>query len=248
MLAADLMAPTQLVADSPSDGWPPGDLHRLWRSQPEAHKWLHYFPIYEEILTPIRLKPIKLLEIGVYRGASLRMWRDFFPNATSVVGLDIDPATAQYTDESRGIHCRIGSQFERSFLRSVVQEFGRFDVIIDDGSHRSSHMIASFNDLFLDGLSSPGLYIAEDVHCGYWRTHRDARDSFMDLCKVLMDLIHAKYEPCHEEMQYRLNHPHRLASLDVPRVTTALQEIRIFDSIVVLRKNENKFLPVSVHS
>jgi hypothetical protein len=50
---------------------------------------------------------------------------------------------------------RIGSQADPEFLRRVVREFGPFDLIIDDGSHHSSHIIATFNHLFDAGLKDP---------------------------------------------------------------------------------------------
>jgi len=65
----------------------------------------------------------------------------------------------------------IGSQDNPSFLTSVAQERGPFDIIIDDGSHLSTHIITSFQSL-IDHVADKGLYIVEDVHATYWKGFR----------------------------------------------------------------------------
>src|SRR5215203_706034 len=51
---------------------------------PSGH---NYTPYYEEYLQHRRFRALTLLELGVWKGASLRMWRDYFPSAT-IVGID----------------------------------------------------------------------------------------------------------------------------------------------------------------
>lgn len=56
---------------------PAEDLYQIWRTIPGGHKWWHYFRIYESIIGPLRGQPIRLLEVGVYKGGSLAMWRNY---------------------------------------------------------------------------------------------------------------------------------------------------------------------------
>jgi hypothetical protein len=51
-----------------------------------------YMNVYGPILAPLRSKPIKLLELGVLAGESLRLWQEYFWNGT-IVGLDLRPVT-----------------------------------------------------------------------------------------------------------------------------------------------------------
>ena len=82
---------------------------------------------------------MRILEIGVLRGASLRLWKSYFHHSnTSLIGVDIAPECARFDAPSDGIHVRIGSQADSEFLARVVDEFGPFDLIIDDGSHHST--------------------------------------------------------------------------------------------------------------
>jgi len=97
-------------------------------------KWTHYFPIYERFLAPWVNKTVNFLEIGVSEGGSLQMWKSYLGPLSTIVGVDIDPSCKQI--EENGIKIRIGDQSSESFLTSLVDEFGTFDVVIDDGSHQ----------------------------------------------------------------------------------------------------------------
>ena len=105
----------------------------------------------------------RLLEIGVYHGASVRMWREFLPNA-HIVGLDVNQTAAAHADDRIAIE--IGDQADPATLRRLVKAHGPFDVIVDDGSHIWTHQIISFETLF-PSLTPGGLYILEDVHTSY---------------------------------------------------------------------------------
>jgi hypothetical protein len=223
-------------------------LYQLWRQhKPRAHKWAHYFEAYHALFMLRRAHALRILEIGVYQGASLRLWRQYFDDPRTVlVGIDIDPTCVQFDSPRDNVHVRIGSQADAAFLEQVVRDFGPFDIIIDDGSHLSSHMIASFNHLFATALQDDGIYMVEDLHANYWTPYRDTRQSFLDLCKELMELMHVQYtratlvewlresESDSESAQF---------SLDLPVIATMIKEIRVFDSIVAIHKTRREYLP-----
>jgi len=105
----------------------------------------------------------KVLEIGVQRGGSLKLWEKLFD--AKVIGVDIDPACAAYGD---GInrHVYIGSQTDVEFLTRDVVPHAPFDLIIDDGGHWSNQQIISFNTLW-PHLASKGIYLIEDLGTTY---------------------------------------------------------------------------------
>jgi hypothetical protein len=125
----------------------------------------NYLNKYEKYLPFNRQDKIKILEIGVLNGGSVKTWSEYYPNA-EIVGLDINPQCKQY--EGGNIKIEIGSQADSNFLRSICDKYGKFDFIIDDGSHMSSHMIFSFKELF-HAVVPHGLYVVEDVCCSYWK-------------------------------------------------------------------------------
>jgi SAM-dependent methyltransferase len=229
----------------PDDAILADELYRSWTTSDHGHKWSHYFEIYRAVFGPRRSEPMRILEIGVLGGSSLRLWKRYFTHPeTVIVGIDIDPECIQFDAPADGIRVRIGSQADGTFLKGVVEEFGPFDLIIDDGSHHSSHIIQSFNHLYSTGLRQSGIYFVEDLHANYWHPWRDSRRSFLDLCKELLEHMHAHYQrappgafmPAEPSGQ-------PMAAIEVPLITTMIKEIRVFDSIVVIYKTQREFVP-----
>jgi hypothetical protein len=235
----DDVPPPEILADP---------LYQLWAATGHGHKWTQYFAIYEAVFGSRRKEPLRILEIGVLRGSSLRLWKRYFTHPeTLIVGIDIEPQCIQFDAPADGIRVRIGSQADALFLKGVVEEFGPFDLIFDDGSHRSSHMIASFNDLFSEGLKDTGIYLVEDLHANYWSPWRDSRRSFLDLCKELLELMHAHYQVA-PSAAFMITKPsdQPMAALEVPLITTMIKEIRFFDSIVAIYKTRRSYIPYSL--
>ena len=221
-------------------------MYQCWKKQPKprAHKWTHYFEVYEAIFGPRRHLALRILEIGVFKGSSLRLWREYFESPdTVIVGIDIDPTCARFDSPQENVHVRIGSQADTGFLDAVVREFGPFDIILDDGSHHSSHMIASFNRLFAGGLKDDGIYVAEDLHANYWLPWRDTQLSFLDFCKQLMEYMHAAYTVATVADWFRESETDAgPLVLDVPVIAAMVKEIRVFDSVVAIYKARREHL------
>ena len=80
----------------------PEELYSIWKEIPEAHKWLHYFEPYAAIAAPLRHRPIRMLEIGVYKGASVQMWRKYLhPQSVSPGGHQSTLRSMTGTETSR---------------------------------------------------------------------------------------------------------------------------------------------------
>ena len=121
-----------------------------------------YGPLYEEWFDPFRFIPhLRILEIGVFQGGSLRAWRDYFPDAW-VYGVDNDPAVL--FQEPR-ITCLYGDAFIPS---TIVRALGKlaeresFHIIIDDGPHYAIQQLGCMFSLW-PMLRPGGLYIVEDA-------------------------------------------------------------------------------------
>ena len=119
----------------------------------------NYSPIYEQYLQGLRNRPIKMLEIGVLYGNSLRAWYEYFPKAT-IVGMDVKDVRHLENDR---IKIFIGHQGIRGQLKKFTATFGKdFDVIVDDGNHINHDMLTSLGYLY-SHLSPGGLYFIEDL-------------------------------------------------------------------------------------
>ncbi|MEM8979755.1 MAG: class I SAM-dependent methyltransferase [Pseudomonadota bacterium] len=144
-----------------------GDLLELFvgNEGPIVHKWHHYIPIYERYFAPFRATDFKFLEIGVNKGGSLQMWRKYFGTKATICSIDINPDCAQFDGQAGMV--RIGSQDDPDFLRDVVAEMGGLDLVLDDGSHHMTHITKTL-DILYPLLSTPGIYMVEDLHTAYW--------------------------------------------------------------------------------
>lgn len=108
-------------------------------------------------------EPKKILEIGVFKGASMRMWKEFFPNA-EIHGLDLFLENPIPDNTCAFYHQ--GHQCDWKLLEQLRKE--NFDVIIDDGSHASRDQLMTFFGLF-NGKQ----YYIEDTHCCFHDFYRE---------------------------------------------------------------------------
>jgi hypothetical protein len=123
---------------------------------------------YERFLEPIRNGSIRLLEIGVGGGESIRGWLEYMPNA-HIQGVDIVHSTNPWNSESPNADDRY--RFSAGDATSAVFWSGyrhgiMFDVIIDDGCHMSKDVIETFRILW-NHVTPKGLYVIEDLGCSY---------------------------------------------------------------------------------
>ncbi|CAN5484271.1 hypothetical protein BH10PLA2_BH10PLA2_17580 [soil metagenome] len=142
----------------------PNDLEVFFDSRKEGRgiwKWRHYFDIYDKFFKKFRGRKVHVLEIGIYSGGSLDMWRDYFGPNVQITGIDIEPACKAY--EQAGVRVLIGDQSDRAFLRKVVAEIPPIDIVIDDGGHAPHQQRTSLEEL-LPHLADGGVYLCEDVH------------------------------------------------------------------------------------
>jgi len=176
----------------------PKDLSELaarFGSDKWGGRW--YTPHYQRHFEPYRELPVKVLEIGIggydaidAGGESLRMWKHYFRRGL-IYGLDIFEKTG--VEESR-LRVVQGDQGDEAFLDSLGRELGPFDIIIDDGSHMSHHVLASFNALF-PHVKPGGIYVVEDLGTAYWPSWGGATDpaaqyKSIEFIKSLVDGLH----------------------------------------------------------
>ena len=110
-------------------------------------------------------KPIKFLEIGIFEGASVKLWEEYFKNADLHF---IDITFQNIKHFSNRSHYHLCDQENPESLQAFIQKTGGdFDLIIDDGGHTMKQQITSFVTLF-PYLKSGGIYIIEDLHTSYW--------------------------------------------------------------------------------
>lgn len=124
-------------------------------------KWRHYFDAYHSHLEKFRGTDVTIVEVGVYSGGSLNMWRNYFGPRSRVYGVDISPECQAYRGE--GVEIFTGDQANPAFWRDFRTKVPKFDIVIDDGGHHFAQQVTTLEGT-LPYMASGGVYICEDVH------------------------------------------------------------------------------------
>lgn len=186
-------------------------------------KWLHYFDIYHRHFQKYRGSHMTLLEIGVFQGGSMRMWKDYFGHKARIFGIDIDPKCKGMEDEQVKIF--IGDQEDRRFLNEVKEQIGEIHIVIDDGGHTVSQQITSFEELY-PAVVDGGVYLVEDLHTSYWKEFGGGYKhpgSFIEFSKHLIDQLNAWHSRDHK-------------TFAVDEFTRHTISMHYYDSVLVLEK------------
>ncbi len=200
-----------------------GFLHQYFLNNADKglNKWLHYFDIYERHFERFRGKSPVMIEIGVASGGSLQMWKEYFGPGARIVGIDLNPACKAHEEE--GVEIFIGSQDDPNLINAVFEKYPQVDIVLDDGSHRMSHLIATFQ-LMYDRIKPRGVYMVEDTHTCYWPDFDGGlkrEGSFMEFVKDKLDEINAV---------------HTLGALPTSSFTRSTDCIACYDSIVTFER------------
>jgi hypothetical protein len=166
-----------------------------------SDKWSLYLEIYDRIFKDMRQDSLALLEIGIQNGGSLEIWARFFPFATSIIGCDINLKCLNLKYSEQNVNLVVGDANEAETCRAILSISNAFDIVIDDGSHRSSDIIKSFC-LYFPSINPGGLFIAEDLHCSYWAPFEGGLRgvfSSIEFFKRLVDILNFEHWTTQEQ-------------------------------------------------
>ncbi len=123
-------------------------------------KWEHYFEIYHRHFAKFVGRDVHLVEIGIYSGGSLEMWKDYLGARSHIHGVDVEDATRVYDDGETRVH--VGDQTDRAFWRQFRQDVPLLDIVVDDGGHTPEQQIVTLEEL-LPHLRPGGVLLCEDA-------------------------------------------------------------------------------------
>lgn len=186
------------------------------------HKWHHFFDIYDAHFSRFRKQAPVILEIGVFQGGSLQMWKNYFGPEARIYAIDIDPNCKKFEDESITIFT--GSQSDRKFLREVLKQMPPIDIMIDDGGHTMRQQIVSFEEIY-PHVKKDGVYLCEDLLTSYWKGYGGGykrRNTFIEYSKNWIDQLNAYHS---QSRKLRVN-----------EFTKTAKSVHYYDSVVVIEK------------
>ncbi|MET8453074.1 hypothetical protein [Streptomyces sp. NPDC005209] len=201
-------------------------------------KWgaLHQYPQhYERHFAPLRDHRLTILEIGIggyddpeAGGASLRMWKHFFPRAL-IYGIDI--VDKRPLDAPR-LTTVTADQSSPEQLTAFAERHGPFDIVIDDGSHISQDVITTFRHLF-PHVRPTGLYVIEDLHTAYWPGVFRGNDTDLSDPNYTVGFLKTLVDGLHHEEFLRSDAREPLAT--DPRI----KGMHLYRNVAVIEKGPN---------
>jgi hypothetical protein len=198
----------------------------------------NYCDKYAKYLPFERYDKLNILEIGILDGKSLLTWKEYFYRS-NILGIDINPDCKQY-EESR-ISVEIGSQADGNFLSRTWQQYGPFDMILDDGSHMNEHVIYSFQHLW-GSVKSGGVYVIEDIGTSYWDEWGGGylrNNTSMEYFKKLSDDINFRGLQNFDTLNVHARKEDWLTNLShetQPDCVTDIESINFLNGIIIITK------------
>ena len=160
-----------------------------------SDKWALYLRVYESLFAPFRDRALSILEIGVQNGGFTEVLAAYFSNAECIVGCDIDEKCGLLEFSDPRISLVVGDASDSATIGRVAEISDSFGIVIDDGSHTSKDIIATFCRVF-PMLREDGVYVVEDVHCSYWFDYEGGVAhpySSMSFFKLLTDVVNYEH-------------------------------------------------------
>jgi hypothetical protein len=192
----------------------------------------NYTEIYAQYFSSLRDQPIKFLEIGIWKGYSVKLWEEYFKNA-ELHFIDITFQNVEYFSERSKYH--LANQESPKDLQNFIQETGgEFDIIVDDGGHTMGQQIVSFCTLF-PHVKSGGMYIIEDLHTSYWRSFGGDRPTGTTIAFLKSLIDEVNFVGARSGRASHLNvEPALQKEMNIFRET--IQSIHFYDSVAVIIK------------
>jgi hypothetical protein len=135
----------------------------------DKNTWHSYLPLYQKLLEGKREIAKNVLEVGIYTGGSIKLWSDFFINAT-VYGIDINNNIVGQdiiNNENIILHTSCDAYNDDFFKNNLLNKNIKFDFMLDDGPHTLESM-KQFINLYSQIMTDDGILIIEDVQEWGW--------------------------------------------------------------------------------
>jgi hypothetical protein len=138
-------------------------LTQLVNSQKTDKDTVHsYLPLYEVLLKNKKFTCKNVIEVGVAEGGSIKLWHDYFPNAT-IYGCDIREESFMWDQIKNNNRIKLfplTNAYEPTFVNQIKDV--QFDFALDDGPHTLETMI-QFINMYLPLMKEDGILIIEDI-------------------------------------------------------------------------------------
>ena len=231
------------VPEPDHDDWHPRSLLEVYEQYDEApllDHWVEYAEHYElHLPKPDGVTPIKMMEIGVQSGGSARVWKQYYGEPLTYVGVDIEPKCKRSESIEENIFVEIGSQLDTAFLSSVCAKHGPFDVVIDDGGHSAWMMQTTLAFMWNHSdacLSENATYVIEDMHAMALCASGGYCDTASDITSVIGNAFHGMH--AHWYADGVLQAPRQAPSPAPQAWASQIRSISLYDSMAFFKRGK----------
>lgn len=196
-------------------------------------KYESYFPFKRE-------DTLRILEIGVLDGKSLKTWEEWYYNS-KIFGIDINSDCKRFSENR--VTVEIGSQIDETFLTNLMNTHGPFDLIIDDGSHFNYDVVFSFEKLW-SSVAPGGIYVVEDACTSYWDYYGGGyknEKSIIEYFKNVVDDINFRGIDSSSEIKNARRDKYLIDDYkkQFPSAIIDIESITFLNSIIIIKKKTN---------
>jgi len=197
------------------------------KSKNFSFKLEKYFDVYEEYFSKYKGKNITFVEIGIFNGGSLKIWKEYFGPNARIIGIDINPECKKFEED--GVEVYIGNQSDLEFWDKFFLDVGNVDIILDDGGHTNLDQIITTTKC-VDKINDDGILMVEDTHCSYIELYNSSKKfSFINFAKKIIDDVNFTYPlDIGKKMQFNYS------------LNSYIYSTHFYESIVVFRINRKK--------
>jgi cephalosporin hydroxylase len=132
-----------------------------------------YLPLYEKLFSHKKETARNILEVGICFGGSIKLWADYFKNAT-IYGLDVLKMDDLWEEiknkENIVLHADTDAYNQTFFINTFLNKGIKFDILLDDGPHTLESMI-KFITMYSHIMADDGILVIEDVQSWDWINH-----------------------------------------------------------------------------
>lgn len=196
----------------------------FYDSENKSRKYEKYFFIYEELFKKYKNKDITFVEIGIYNGGSLDIWRKYFSKNSRIIGIDLNPECKKFRKD--GVEIFIGNQSDPNFWNDFFKQAGKVDIILDDGGHTNLDQIMTVVST-TNKINDGGILVVEDTHGSYIDVYNSSKKySFIEFSKKMIDDINFKNSKNLKKFKFSLS--------------DYIYSVQTFESIVAFKVDRSK--------
>ena len=186
-----------------------------------------YFDVYEENFSKYKGKKITFVEVGIFNGGSLKIWKEYFGPDAKIIGIDINPECKKFEED--GIEIHIGNQSDPKFWDKFFSLVGNVDVILDDGGHTNLDQIITTTKC-VNNINDKGILMVEDTHTSYIEFYNSSKKlSFINFAKKIIDDVNYTF-PLNIKKKPNFNYS----------LNDQIYSTHFYESIVVFHINRKK--------